>query len=115
VNATAALDPRARPVLDIGVQRLVGLVEMSLDGSLDERAVDDLCRVVERLLVAGATDIEVDCTELTGIDGFGLALLLDVHRQLGARGGSLVLRYPTPPVLAMIRRAHLVDVLCVAR
>jgi anti-anti-sigma factor len=114
VNGTAALDPGARPHLDVGVQRLVGLVELSLDGTLDEHAVDQLCLVVEGVLADGATDVEVDCTELAGIDGFGLSLLLDLHRQLAARGGSLVLRYLQPPVVGLIRRARLGDVLATA-
>ncbi len=114
MNGTAALPGDVHERLDVGVQRLVGLVELSLDGALDEHAVEGLCRVLERLLADGATDIEVDCTELQGIDGFGLALLLEVHRQLGSRGGSLVLRYPQETVLDAIRRARLVDVLSVA-
>ena len=114
MNGTAALHPGARPHLDVGVQRLVGLVELCLDGTLDESAVDQLCRVVEGVLADGATDIEVDCTELAGIDGFGLSLLLDVHRQLVARGGSLVLRHPQPSVVELIGRARLGDVLATA-
>lgn len=114
MNATAALVPGVRPRLDVGVQRLVGLAELSLDGTLDEHAVEELCRVVERLIGGGHTAIEVDCTELDDVDGFGLALLLDVHRSLCGRGGSLLLRYPQPAVVDRIRRARLTDVLPVA-
>ena len=114
MNATAALGAVTRPGLDVGVQRLVGLVELTLDGALDEHAVDELCAVLERLLGGGATAIDVDCTELDDVDGFGLALLLDVHRSLAARGGSLLLRHLQPPVVEQIRRARLADVLATA-
>lgn len=108
--ATPVLDRRPS-VLDIGLQRLVGLVEVSLEGSLVEGTVDELCRALERLLAEGATAVEVDCTEVVDIDGFGLALLLDAHRQLSHSGGSLVLRYAQPAVLDRLCAARLDDIL----
>lgn len=99
------------PKLDIGIQRLVGLVEVSLEGSVVEHTVDGLCRALERLLAEGATAIDVDCTEVVDIDGFGLALLLDAHRQLSNTGGDLVLRYAQPRVLDRLRAARLDHVL----
>ncbi len=100
--------------LDIGVQRLVGLVEVALDGSLDERTVDDLCRALEVLFAEGAASIELDCTELLDVDGFGLALLLQAHRHLTGKGGRLIVRYAQPPVLDRLRAAALDAVLTVA-
>lgn len=100
--------------LDIGVQHLVGLVEVALDGSLDERTVDDLCRALEALFVEGAASVELDCTELLDIDGFGLAVLLQAHQHLASQGGRLVLRYAQPPVLDRLRAAALDAVLTVA-
>ena len=114
MNATADAPDTERVPLDIGVQRLVGLVEVSLEGSLDEHTVNDLCAALERLLVEGATVIDVDCTELVDVDGFGLALLLDAHRQITGSGGCFVLRYAQPPVLDRLRDAQLDGVLRVA-
>ena len=98
MNATIDLRTGASGALDIGVQRLVGLVEVTLDGWLDESTVGLAQATLERLLVDGATTVDVDCTELVAVDGFGLALLLDADRQLRAKGGALVVRYPQPPV-----------------
>lgn len=107
MNATA--DPRTETcgLLDIGVQRLVGLVEVTFDGWLDETTVVLAQGTLEHLLADGATTIDVDCTELVDVDGFGLALLLDASRQLRAKGGTLVVRYPQPPVLDRLRDAGL--------
>lgn len=113
MNATIDLRTEASHALDIGVQRLVGLVEVTLEGWLDEHTVIDAQVVLERLLGDGATTIDVDATELLGVDGFGLALLLDASSQLRAKGGALVLRYPQPPVLARLRDAHLDHLLLV--
>ena len=113
MTATAEAMDIVRLPLDIGVQRLVGLVEVSLEGALVERTVDGLWDALERLLAEGATVIEVDCTELVEVDGFGLALLLDAHRQVTGSGGSLVLRYAQPPVVDRLRDAELDGVLLV--
>lgn len=99
--------------LDIGVQRLVGLVEVCLDGSLDQHTIDALCDVLRPLLASGAA-VDLDCTELVAIDGFGLALLLDVHHQLREAGGSLVVRYAQPVVLERLCAAALDDILTLA-
>ena len=114
MNATIDLRPEATCELDIGVQRLVGLVEVTLDGSLDERTAPRAQGVLEGLLVDGATTIDVDCTELLTVDGFGLALLLDAASQLRAKGGALVLRHPQPPVLERLREARLDHILLVS-
>lgn len=101
------------PVLDIGVQCLVGLVEVTLDGRLSEATAEQAQRALEQLLVEGATTIDVDCTELVEVDGFGLALLLDADRQLRRRGGVLVVRHPQAPVLDRLRAAGLDHLLLV--
>lgn len=104
----ATLAPTQRTVsLDIGVQRLVGLAEVCLDGALVEATVPALCDTLEALLAAGASDLDVDCTELVEIDGFGLAVLLDAARQASLAGGSLVLRYAQPSIAVRLRLAGL--------
>ena len=104
---------RLAPLLDIGVQCLVGLVEVSLDGCLDESTADQAQRALERLLLDGATTVDVDCTELVEVDGFGLALLLDADRELRRRGGALVVRHPQPGVVDRLRAARLDHLLLV--
>lgn len=113
MNATAHLEAGSE-TLDIGVQRLVGLVEVALDGRLDERTVEALRDALEALLVAGSVAIELDLTELVDVDGFGLALLLDAHRHTADAGGHLVLRHVQPVVADRLRAAALHDVLTVA-
>ena len=100
--------------LDIGVQRLVGLAEVCLDGALVETTVPALCDILEALLAVGASDLEVDCTELVEIDGFGLSVLLDAGRQASRAGGNLVLRYVQPSLVLRLRLAGLADLLPVA-
>ncbi len=107
MNATIDLRSEAPAALDIGVQRLVGLVEVTLEGSLAEGTVSRAQVVLEELLVDGTSTIDVDCTELVGVDGFGLALLLDASSQLRGKGGALVLRYPQPAVLQRLRDVRL--------
>ena len=101
------------PSLDIGVQCLVGLVEVSLDGWLDESGAVQAQHALERLLLEGATSIDVDCTELVEVDGFGLALLLDADRELRRRGGALVVRHPQPCVADRLLGAGLEHLLLV--
>jgi len=111
----ATIAPTQRTAsLDIGVQRLVGLAEVCLDGALVETTVSALCDTLEALLAVGASDLEVDCTELVEIDGFGLSVLLDAGRQSRRAGGSLVLRYAQPSIAARVRLAGLADLLPVA-
>ncbi len=110
------VEPHSAPAprsLDVGVQRLVGLVEVCLDGSLDERTVASCCEAIGPLLASGTT-LDLDCTELVEIDGFGLALLLDVRRRLITEGGALVVRFAQPAVLDRLRGTALDDVLIVA-
>ena len=115
------MDAAARPsttehvarALDIGVQCLVGLVEVSLDGRLDRSTADQAQRALECLLLDGATTIDVDCTELVEVDGFGLALLLDADRELRRRGGALVVRHPQPSVVDRLLAAGLEHLLLV--
>ena len=101
------------PSLDIGVQCLVGLVEVSLDGRLDEFTAEQAQHALERLLLDGATTIDVDCTELVEVDGFGLALLLDADLELRRRGGALVVRHPQRPVADRLADAGLERLLLV--
>ncbi len=103
----------ARGTLDVGVQRLVGLVEVCLDGSLDERTVASCCEAIGPLLASG-TVLDLDCTELVEIDGSGLALLLDVRARLVTGGGALVVRFAQPAVIDRLRGTALDDVLIVA-
>lgn len=64
--------------------------ELQLDGELDLWTVDRLQAVLQR--VAGANDaIAVGLENCEFVDSTGIALFLQVGRQLEAKGGRLVL------------------------
>ena len=112
--ATIAPTRHRAASLDIGVQRLVGLVEVCLDGAVVEATVAGLCEALEALFAIGAAELEIDCTELVEIDGFGLAVLLDAGREARRAGGSIVLRYAQPPIVEQLLASGHVDLLPVA-
>ena len=54
-------------------------------------------------------DVVVDLGGVTFLDSTGLATLLNVVRRLRRTGRALVVAAATPPVLRVIRMAHLED------
>lgn len=102
----AVLDLAPPSTLDVGVQRLVGLTEVCIDGSLDERTVAVFWGAIRPLLRTGA-DVELDCTELVAVDGSGLATLQELRDRLAEQGAAVVVRHAPPALAAALRSAGL--------
>lgn len=80
-------------------------VVLTLAGELDLATAELLREQVRPLLGHGADacHLVVDLSDLTFLDITGVGVLLEAHRRLAERGGSLVLRSPRPMVVRMLQ------------
>ncbi|HET9730630.1 MAG TPA: STAS domain-containing protein [Acidimicrobiia bacterium] len=80
-------------------------------GDLDAASAPTLSNVINDLLAANVDEIVLDMSDNWFCDSAGLRVILDAHEQLTRRGGRLVLRSPTEPVMRLLEvtglRGHL--------
>ena len=62
---------------------------LAADGGLNAQTADVFVRDIEKLVDAGLKKIIVDCSKLSYISSYGLAVLLRLHKRLGGRGGDV--------------------------
>jgi anti-sigma B factor antagonist len=74
------------------------ILDVAIHGELDVATTPRLCEEVERALANGVTEVVIDCRHLAFLDSNGVGALLDLRKQLAARGGVLILFGPTGPV-----------------
>jgi anti-sigma B factor antagonist len=81
---------------------LDGGVLVSLFGELDTASAPVLRDCLVQLVDQGATQLEVDVSELAFIDSTGLSVVMEQWHRLQELGGSLVLVSPSPAILKML-------------
>ena len=72
-------------------------------GEIDAGSVDELTEMVREALCSGAHEVDVDLREVSFMDTTALKVLEQAREVLGANGGYLCLRNPTPPVRQLLR------------
>jgi anti-sigma B factor antagonist len=88
--------------METRVNAVDGIVTVELIGELDAMAAPDARDVVLESLQHGASGLVVECSELTFIDSAGLSVLIEAHREIEARHGTLTIRRPTPLVARLM-------------
>lgn len=81
---------------------------VTLSGEFDETNSDHLRA---ELLAGLGRHIEVDCAGVTYLGSVGLAILMDVHQQAVAAGGSLVITAASNIVRTLLDATELTDYL----
>ncbi|MFC0531712.1 STAS domain-containing protein [Phytohabitans kaempferiae] len=94
----------ARPVA-------VPVVEVYLTDRLDLTCLAPVRAALDTAVRLRPDRLVVDVARCVGIDAAGIALLLDVHRQLLRAGACLTLRSPTPRLRRILRIARVEQVL----
>lgn len=101
---SAVAQPAAGPVS-------VPVVEIYLTGRLDLTSLSPVETTLDTAVRLGPDQLVVDMTGCGGIDAAGVALLLDVHRQMLRVGGCLTLRGPSPRLRRILRISRVDQVL----
>jgi anti-sigma B factor antagonist len=97
-----ASPPEALPPLDVEVAPAPYGAILSIAGELDIATVPRVRGALASPAVAGADTVVVDLTEVTFMDSTGLAAVLELERELTARGGRLVIACPEGPARLLL-------------
>ncbi|BCB92041.1 STAS domain-containing protein [Phytohabitans suffuscus] len=101
---SAVARPAAGPVA-------VPTVEIYLTDRLDVACLAPVRAVLDTAVLLRPDRLVVDMTRCVGIDAAGVALLLDLHRQLLRVGARLTLRSPSPRLRRILRISRVEQVL----
>ena len=74
------------------------VVVLALDGELDHASREKLKNVVVGVLATGVDSMVIDLTNMTFLDSAGRAVLAELVRYTGDRGGTLTIRNPSVAV-----------------
>lgn len=88
---------------------------LALSGRLDVREAADVRMVLVDAVPAGAGDLVLDLSGLSGLDATGLGVLVGAHRRAQRAGRVLVLRDVTPAVGRLLLLTRLDKVLRTVR
>jgi anti-anti-sigma factor len=95
-------------ILKVTAEDVPGLVTvLTAAGEIDHDSRDVLADAGEEALRRRGVRLVIDLSAVTFCDSGGLSLFIDLHRRVTARGGSLCLASPQPPVLTVLRATNL--------
>ncbi|GAB3980771.1 STAS domain-containing protein [Plantactinospora veratri] len=86
-------------------------IELAITGWLDHPAVPRVNTTFDAALDRKPERIVLDMTHCEYVDAAGIALLLDLHRQLRRTGGTLELRKPSARLSRLLEIARVDHVL----
>jgi anti-anti-sigma factor len=85
-----------------------GQAVVDVGGELDVHTCGTLEEAVQQAITDGG-DVIVDLADVTFVDSSGLRTLIGLHRSAEERGGRLVLREPSRPLLRLLDLTGLQD------
>jgi stage II sporulation protein AA (anti-sigma F factor antagonist) len=88
--------------LDCDVTRHDGVITVVVRGELDPHTVASFQSTVDGLELDGASAVILDLASLDFVDSAGLRVWVQLHHELEARGGQLVLRSPGATVARLL-------------
>ncbi|HSL56485.1 MAG TPA: STAS domain-containing protein [Acidimicrobiales bacterium] len=97
---------RRRPLLTLETFDDPDEVVVVVRGELDVTSSPSLVEHLDRLAVAGASRVTLDCRHVAFVDASGLGALLAARDRLEGDGRAITLRHPSP---VMRRLLHLAD------
>ncbi|MGI5151651.1 STAS domain-containing protein [Plantactinospora sp. CA-294935] len=89
----------------------VSTIELAVAGWLDHSAVPTVNATFDAALDRKPERIVLDMAHCEYVDAAGIALLLEVHRQMRRTGGMLELRKPSPRLCRLLEIARVDHVL----
>lgn len=98
-------------MFEVTVSVVQGLTVVGLKGALVRGEADHLVRIVEWLQEFGERRITLHAAAVDAVDIYGVTALVQLHSDLSAGGGCLLLRAPSHRLLAALRRTGLDRVL----
>jgi anti-anti-sigma factor len=87
------------------------LYELKLQGRLDANWAALVAKAIEKAILSGHHEVDLDFAEVSYISSAGIRILLKYCRQLKAARGALRVVRPTEAVLNVIRLSGLKDIL----
>ncbi|MGY1618549.1 STAS domain-containing protein [Geodermatophilus sp. SYSU D00691] len=108
---TATLDPPSGDLLTLSATVDGATARVSTTGEIDSSSAPDLRAELDRLLEAGARELEVDLTGVTFLDSAGLCVLAAAHRRAAAEGVRLRVRASSRAVIRPLQITGLFDLL----
>lgn len=88
--------------------------DVRVEGEIDLANAELLVAVLDNHLALGRTDIHLDLSGLTFLDGAGLRAIITAHNRFASGGGRLVLTGVGKRIEWLLRVTHLDEVLFVA-
>lgn len=82
---------------------------LALRGELDPHTAPELRDRLDQAFARGHHRIGLELSELTFMDSSGLRVILSAHKEAASRGGSLVLRSPSPTARRLLDITGLLD------
>jgi anti-sigma B factor antagonist len=111
-NWNSSLNSRPGPPLSIEVTRLYDRTCVMLHGELDDLSAPLLRDQLADLIASDLSgDLALDIAGVTFVDSTGLSVLIQLHKNLAARGRQLTLFYPTSMARRLLMITGLDDVL----
>ncbi|MCW3818170.1 STAS domain-containing protein [Micromonospora sp. DR5-3] len=89
----------------------VPLVEVEITEELDRARLSEVSHVLDRILSLRPGAVVIDLSGCRHVDAAGIGLLLDLHRRMTRRQGTLKLRDPNPRIRRILEMARLDQVL----
>ena len=87
-----------------------GVVKARVSGEIDPSTAPALLAELEALIFTGAPrELVVDFAGVSFIDSSGLRSVIDIHNQMRARGGVLVLENPSEKTRRLLEITGLTD------
>lgn len=86
-------------------------IQLHLNGKLNSSAVKWFRSEIDRLLMTGYKEIDLDLSALQYIDSFGLAELIPVYQVVKEKEGDLKIVNPRRLIRHILTTAHLDDVI----
>lgn len=93
------------------IMSLDGTAVIMLIGALDVDGTAELATVLDPILGEGPTEVILNFSRLTFVDGSGIAALISAQHRLSMIGRHLTIRSPKPLVLKVFETTDLTDYL----
>src|SRR4051812_20922693 len=106
-------DPASRDGFSVTISIVGGSPVLALSGDLDAVTTPMLAEYLEAVFLHGDRNPTLDLQRLRSIDKTGTSLLRGTHGRLRAIGGALILRSPSWPVLDVLARSGLADLVAI--
>lgn len=97
--------------MDIDQKTVADTTNMKIHGRVDAYWSEHLTKAINAAVAAGARYITLNLSRVEYISSAGIRLLISFHKQLRAKGGSLLIHHPSESVNSVLNLTGLDEVL----